>query len=512
MRNIFGLLGFALWLWPALALAAAPEEASLDELASPRTALLSPTGARLEVSQKLEVKKHEGKPVVEFVIPADAANLQLSIPGRTIARWHTTPVLLNQGSPLAGRRAEIEKAKIDISAKLKTVNARLALWQGLPKSANSQDVEQLQGAMQSAMPQLWLEQARLERELKLINEELSRMPRPSDLGERVRVELGGDAAEGGEVTVDYSYNHDGCGWEAVYDFNTRPNEGERDEIDVRMLAEVWQYTGINWDNTEITLATKSYGPREPAALPEWVIDSASRRPQERNAPAPMAIRAMKTEAAADAAGPVAGVTANTDAIYATWKLAERGLSQGRSRMQITAAAWKAPLQWLARPSRNSSQVWLMAKYDLPPNQAWPAGLAEYSVNGQNVGTGEFRPRSGEATLYFGADPRVTVTTTDTRQRGESGLINTSKSWTWGWVYTIHNGHNEPIKVRVERPYPMIVDKEVKISYRNAPEPKVDAREHSFYWIVDVPANGKTEISHEVTVTSPTKLPLLPDVP
>lgn len=510
MKKIAILLWIALCFSPVCIRAA--EQAEANELVSPHTALISPGGARLEVTQKLIAKSILDRTVVDFVLPADAANLQLAIPGQTIVRWSSTPVLLNNGSPLAGGRAEIERSKVEVSARLDTIKSRLALWQGVPKNANAQDISQLQSSMQEAMPGLYLEQARLERELRLINEELSRMPRPSDLGERVRVVLGDNVKAGDEITVNYSYNHDGCGWEAVYDFNTRPDEGSGDMIDVRFLAEVWQYTGINWDKTEITLATKAYGPREPEPMPEWVIDSADKRPQARKGVSAYAVRAMNAESADDQTR-AAGVTANTDTIYANWKLAEKGLAQGRSRMQITAAAWKAPLEWLARPGKNSNQVWLMAKYDLPADQAWPAGLAEYSVNGQNVGTGEFQPKSGAATLYFGADPRVTITTrTNDRKRGESGIINTTKSWTWSWTFTLHNDHNKPVMVRVERPLPIVVDSDVKVSFRNDPQPQDDVKEHLMIWNVEVPAHGNREIQHSVTVTSPTKLPLLPDVP
>lgn len=519
MKKLLFWLVFVIFFYPVLISAAeADKNESIEaELAVPHSAILSPTGARLNVTQKLRVKMYADQPVIEFALPADAGNLQLAIPDHTIVRWHTTPVLLNQGSPLAGRRAEIEKAKSELSAKLMTVNSRLSLWQALPKSANAQDIIQLQTAMQEAMPELSLEQSRLERELKLINEELSRMPRASDLGERVRVTFADNVKPGQEITVNYSYTHDGCGWEAIYVFDARPNVGSGDMIHVQMLAEVWQYTGINWDETAITLVTQDYGPREPASLPEWVIDSARKAPQVVTAARPQT--GMKTMKAANAQETsldkkaFAEITADTESIFASWKLPEKGLAQGRSRMQITAAAWKAPLQWLARPSRYSNQVWLMAKYILPPDQAWPAGLAEYSVNGQNVGVGEFRPKSGEATLYFGSDPRVTVRTIDNaRRRGESGIINTSKSWTWSWTYVLHNDHDNPVQVRVERPMPMIVDKDVKATYSNKPPAETDAREHMFYWIVDVPAHGTREIEHSVNLASPAKLPLLPDVP
>ena len=40
----------------------------------------------------------------------------------------------------------------------------------------------------------------------------------------------------------------------------------------------------------------------------------------------------------------------------------------------------------------------------------------------------------------------------------------------------------------------------------------DDKEHMLYWLVEVPANGKSEIEHSVTITAPVKLELLPDVP
>lgn len=520
MKNLSKALPLACFIFlacaPCVAATLENSRAARNELAAPDTALISPAGARLQVTQKVAVSHTNGHPAVQFVLPANATNLQLAVPGHTIARWSSMPVLLGEGNPLAGRRAQVEKEKADLDAALLTVKARIALWQSLPKSVSAQDMSQLQSALQSDLPQLAMEQASLQRRLNLVNEELSRMPQASGLGERVRVILTGDIREGSEVELKYAYNHDGCGWEAVYDFNARPEEGSGDVIDVRMLAEVWQFTGIDWKDTEITLATQGYGPRQPEPLPEWVVDSdsVSIKPRiMRN----HAVSAMKMEAAAAAAadGPpaMASVTANTDSVYASWKLAEKGLPQGRARIQITSAAWKAPLQWLARPSAHSTQVWLMAKYELPADQAWPAGIAEYSVDGQSVGSGEFRPRGGEATLYFGADPRVTITTTtDARTRGESGFIRSTKTWTWSWIYTISNQRNKAIKVRVERPAPMIVDQNVTVTYKNDPKATMDEREHMLYWVVDVPSHGKTEIKHSVTLSSPTKLPLSPDIP
>ena len=119
----------------------------------------------------------------------------------------------------------------------------------------------------------------------------------------------------------------------------------------------------------------------------------------------------------------------------------------------------------------------------------------------------------KATLYFGADPRVNVRTfDDSRTKGESGFIKTSKTWTWAWTYTITNQHNRPVKVKVERPAPIIVDQDVTVTYNNTPRAVEDQKKHMLVWEVTAPANGRTAIQHDVTISSPTKLPLLPDIP
>ncbi|MDE5879243.1 MAG: DUF4139 domain-containing protein, partial [Desulfovibrio sp.] len=200
-------------------------------------------------------------------------------------------------------------------------------------------------------------------------------------------------------------------------------------------------------------------------------------------------------------------------VYASWTLEEAGLPEGRSRLVITADAWEAPLQWLARPSRGDGRVWLLAKYDLRGDTAWPEGMADYSVDGQSVGSGMFRPRGGEATLYFGPDPRVNVRTyDDTRSKGESGLIRTSKTWTWAWTYTVSNEHARPVTVKLERPAPVIVDEGVTVTYKDEPPAQKNEQEHMLFWNVEVPGHGKASVKHSVTIASPEKLQLFPDVP
>lgn len=483
-------------------------------LASPISVLLSPNGGRLDFSQDLPVESINGDSVVRFAIPADANNLQISVTGRTILRFSQEPAKLDVRSDLAIFRNKLLAQKTDLSSKLLAIKSRIALLQGIPKSITAQELNQMQQILSDSLPGLAREQAELEKRLSVVEQELQHIPDNSRVGQVVSVILQETDANVRRARVNYSYMLPGCGWRAIYDFNARPDEGSNDIIDVRLLAEIWQYAGMDWKDTEITLATRGSGPREPQPLPEWVIDS-NPKPQPRAVPMMLNAargKAVATEGIADM-DENAPVASDTQSVYATWKLSTKNLPEGKSRLVISKDAWKAPLEWLARPSRDDSRVFLMARYDLPTTQAWPDGLAEYCVDGQSVGNGIFHPHGGEATIYLGADPRVNVRTTiDSRKQGEKGFINTSKTWIWAWTYTVTNEHDKAIKVRLERPMPMIVDQGVTVTYDDKPDAMKDEKKHMLYWIVDVPAHGKASVEHSVTITSPTKLPLLPDVP
>lgn len=493
----------------------ATAQAAEGALANPASAVLSPSGGRLEVEETAPVSTKDGVSIVTFVIPGDAENLQLSVPGQTVARWSTTPQVLEAGGELSRLRDELTNERARLSGQLDAVKARLALWKGVPDSITLQDLEQREKRMEAVIPGLGMEQADLERRVSILQQELQRLPVSPDLGRLVSVTLQKPVSGMSKLPVRYSYSLQSCGWQPIYSFDAHPDQGEGTEIGVRLMAEVWQFTGMDWRNTKLTLASRGNGPREPAPLARWVVDSTAKPQQPKPAPhvLMMARKAATAEMDGEFAAANAPVELDASGVYATWALAAKGLPEGRSRLLIASDAWKAPLQWLARPTAADSRVWLLAKYVLPPEQAWPDGSAEFNVDGQNVGQGFFKPRDGEATLFFGPDPRVNVTTVvDGRRRGESGFIDKSRNWTWAWTYTLTNAHSKPVTVRLERPAPMIVDQGVTVSYDDQPRSQKNEKEHMLFWDVNVPAGGKAEVHHKLTISSPKELPLVPDAP
>ena len=481
--------------------------------AAPQAARLTPSGGLLEVEQQASVVSADGASQVRVVLPAGAENFQASIPGHTIVRWAFLPQTLDQGGNLAKLREERQHALMTLAGKLEAVKAQLALWEGAPAEGSFQDLTQREKRMAEVVPGLSYEKAELERRLALLKQELQQLPPSPEMGQSVLITLQ-KSVSAATLPVRYSYTLRNCGWRAAYSFDAQPDKGKGDTTQVRFMAEVWQFSGMDWADTQLILVSRGQGPREPDPLPRWVIDS-----QPQPVAQPLAKAAPRMMMAADAAmleaapAPVAPVVADTTGVYASWTLGEKGLPEGRSRLLVLESEWKAPLQWLARPSTGESRVWLMARPTLPEGQIWPDGQAEFSVDGQGVGTGQFHAKGNETTLYFGADPRVQVTATaDVRQRGEKGFIGKSRTWTWGWTYTVRNTRDKAVTVRLERPMPMVVDQGVTVTYRDKPQAQQDTQEHLLFWNVDVAAGGKAEVKHELTLTSPVDIQLDPYAP
>lgn len=479
------------------------------QVAAPAKALLSPNGGRLEVVQTLPVEMVNGLGSVSFVLPGRASNLEVNVTGSAIVRTTNTPVSLQQSSGHSTRRTQLQEQVDQLTASLETANACIALFVA-PGDGDNADLVNREALVQKDLPSLVDSRQKLQRQLQLASEELGELPETAGIGQLVTVALSGEKKAGDTVEVHYSYTFPACGWRAFYNFDAQPDD-KGDKILVRLMAEVWQYTSVDWTDTEIVLASRGNGALEPAPLPEWRVGVNRPKPQPRAAV--YATNMVADGAAMEESAPVAGVSSNPNSLYATWTPEARGLPEGRSRVQLLTETWDSPLEWLARPTRGDTRVWLMTRHRLPSGQAWPAGQAEFGVNGQAIGSGAFNPADSYVTLYFGADPRVNVRTiVDTNKQGETGIINTSRTFTWGWTYIVSNEHNKAVSVRLERPEPFVEAENVTVTYKDEPPATRDSQEHALFWKVEVPAHGTATVKHQVTISAPIKLDLLPDVP
>lgn len=492
-------LGLALCaLWPL------PVQA--EGFDSPSTVMLSPRGGRLTVETTVAVTTVDGLSTLALTIPQGAEDLALSVPGHTVAQWSTALAPLEEApGAVARRRAALLAEKIRIQGEMDAAKARLALWSTPPSDALSiEDMHRRETQMQTAIPAMAAAKARLERAAEALEQELATLPETARQAQTVTITLAKPVPGGNPtVPVRYAYTLSRCGWQPVYAFDAQPDQ---EQVRVRLTADVWQFSGLDWNDAEITLTAQGSGQREPAPLRPWIIRTGNDPLSYESAPAPV-LRAMKAAGPVNADAAALPMTENT--AFVSWNLGTNSLKEGRVRLPMAEETWKAPLQWLARPTAADGRVWLTAGATLQSMAAWPAGEASFTIEDNAVGTGMFVPKGDKATLFFGVDPRVTVQTTpDTRMSGKSGIINKRTTWNWGWNFTVFNGRNKPVEVRLEQPEPQPGDEAITVTYDDKPEAQ-KGPDHTLYWDVRVPAGGKSTVHHGVTISAPQDLKVYP---
>ena len=438
--------------------------------ADPESVVLWPGGARITAHEELTPETSPDGTEAFFVVPAGARDMEISVEGARLLRWSSTPCFLPAQGGLAHERQEAQENLRALRGEQAMLRAVLDTWTKRPVTQPGQDLEQLASRLENRVPALVSRLAQVTDIIAALEEVEKKRPALSDKGQKILLELR-DA--GASVVVRYRYTLPDCGWQPRYVFDAIPDE-------------------------------------TPPSLPQWIVDDmpqARAMPMMAGAPRQRAM-AMK---AADAVNEE--ISLNTEGQDARWEVSTPGLPQGESVVTLRDEIWTAALERVARPDENDGRVWLTAKADLPAGSVWPDGQASFQLEGIPAGERFFAVKDGKAQLFFGVDPRVTVSVqADGRRRGEAGIVNRRRQWSWAWEYTVNNGRSAPVQVRLERPRPHIVDKNVTVTYDDTPKATPDDKDNALFWLLDVPAGGKATVHHGLTITAPADRKINPVAP
>ena len=476
--------------------------------ADPESVVLWPGGARITAHEELTPETSPDGTEAFFVVPAGARDLEITVEGGRLLRWRSTPCFLPAQGGLAHERQDAQENLRALRGEQAMLRAVLDTWTKRPVPQPGQDLEQLASRLETRVPALVARLAQVSDIIAALEEVEKNRPALSDRGQKILLELR-DA--GASVVVRYRYTLPDCGWQPRYVFDAIPDEsGKNANVRVRLEASVRQLSGMDWRKSRLFLALRPHDVVAPPSLPQWVVDEmpqARAMPMVAGAPRQRAV-AMK---AADAANET--VSLNTEGQDARWEVSTPGLPQGESVVTLRDEVWTASLERVARPDENDGRVWLTAKADLPAGSVWPDGQASFQLEGIPAGERFFAVKDGKAQLFFGVDPRVTVSVqADGRRRGEAGIVNRRRQWSWAWEYTVNNGRSTPVQVRLERPRPHIVDKNVTVTYDDTPKAVLDDKDNALFWLLDVPAGGKAEVHHGLTITAPADRKINPVAP
>lgn len=477
--------------------------------ADPLSAVIWPGGARLHVEERLIPTETPDGVVVEFLLPGGASLISAETDGATQIRRTLAPCALPEpdGRIFAGRAEAILRAR-RLEAGIAGLEAELKTLTDAVDVASPEDLEKVRRMRGEAVPALRMRIADLRSQLLAAEELRRRFPDMPRSGWKVSIRLDRMVPS---VLVRYDYGLDGCGWTPRYVVDARPAaDGGSDAVRLRLEAEIWQHSGMDWHGTSIILRMREGGDAAPHPLPEWVLDAANDDAPRHEAPldeddcpccdAMPEPDGMAAPRAADDQDPAIPDASIPDAC---WTVSGSGLGQEPGTVLLRQEDLEVSLTRVARPTERDGRVWLTARFTPAPGDVWPDGPADFLLDGMPAGRGRFRVEDGGVDLFFGPDPLVSVSVSaDVPRVGMRGVVQRRRQWDWAWIYVVRSGRRAPVSVRLERPMPRCRDRSIVPAWTGTPEPEADAVRGILSWTVDVPAGGTAEVRHAVNATAP----------
>lgn len=469
------------------------------KLESPKTAIISLGTATLYFEQLVIPASNE----ISIVIPEHAQNFAVEVQGRDIVSQRSEPCEIEDTSEYGKYVDDIVQERTKLTAKLNAIVTELSIWKSEPgPNTGIKELEWRLNNVGKAVEKLLIEKAKIDQRLHEIDN-MDRIPDRKgkriilSVKERKNVPVLG-------IRINYSYMLANCGWRPEYSFTADNNT-----VKALLKAKIRQFSGVDWENTKIVVSLGISGQVSPRPLPVWRLDLPQRETRNMKSAIAMDNAVAVTYAAQAPESAQSMPVAKTDGAYARWLLPETGLRQGETVIELAADTWKASLYRLARPRLSGfSPVFFVAEHELEPGKTWPSGPAAYNVvdadgNIRNVGIGQFDVLSRNVVLNFGIDPRVTVKSTeDTKENGEEGVISVDRVWRWKNIFTVENHHDANIRIKVERPLPVIGNKTIKVIGKSSPQAQENRNEKTMFWALDIPANETRKITSETEITVP----------
>ena len=480
-----------------------------------------------EVRDEFKLDKPAGQDQeIEVVVylpgAAKPETLTMNFAGGRVLSMHSEALRADEADPvLDPLRAQLNEARSQeqtLSARSLAVEARLTGLNSafMPIANIAKELEQLDAARQKFVPALAAEAAELNRELEKARARLAWLE--NELGShppswRVKAVLLREKPAGD--TVSYAYVLDNCGWSPVYRLEALPDQKS---VQFSMSAEIWQRSGFDWKNMDLSLATVQPGlSLAPGQLWPWRIGLEEPAPLARSqkfdmmasmemaeAPAPMQDNADMASFKSSYAPPREVQRAS----YALWELGAKSLVNNEtSSFAILEDKWPAKFSITLRPL-TGRQGYLTAEVDkTAATRNLPDGQGLFLVDNTSVGQGGFSPLS-EAPVFFGPDPMIfaDMALLDSKS-DETGLISKDRTMAWDWRITVHNKRKVEIPVRVEDARPVLGDARIKLVVDSKPAPQVDEEKQIFFWEQNMQPESEWVIEHKLNMSAPADLPV-----
>ncbi len=307
----------------------------------------------------------------------------------------------------------------------------------------------------------------------------------------------------GSKTTDFnlSYLVTGAGWTPIYDLRC---ESIKSPVKLNYKAQVWQNTGLNWDNVKLTINTgnPNEGGTNPVLQP-WYLSFTPTYAYDRNdnyrrksmAPAPQAAPSVNNTLSTTSSAGYAWsdgseslnkyVTINESQLNASFdiELAYDIPSDGKVHLvNMVDYDLPATYEYYAAPKLDKDAFLLARITDWEKLNLLPA-KANIFFEGNYVGQSDINPNSTRDTLSLpmGRDKKIIIKRTKVKDYNATKVIGLTRKETSTYEIVVRNTKKEPVVINLVDQYPLTTDKEIEIELLDSSKAYVDAEKGQLLW-------------------------------
>ena len=483
--------------------------------ASVREVTLFPDSAHVWEETSALIEKHNHRQMTKLTLPAQADPQTLSISleddglvSVTDITWEKVdPPEVHLVSELKYKLDELYQRRTSLEILIKSAQKSAAFWenqagfQAPDISAMNEIAEIIFSNLQNTYSSIHETRQKLEKlesEIIQLEKRIEQITGPQNKVWKVTVFLDTPGHDH-HVDISYSYVLRNSGWNSFYRLEAFPG---KEQLLFTWQAEIWQSSGMDWDNVLMTLATlEPQMELLPRPVPPWVVAPRKEIPVTRALQPGKSMEMMDVQSMRSGFEPVLERTGT----YSQWKLGTRSLAAGeRARFKIQEEVWPADFTHLIRPSVGN-KAFIRAHAEFQQARDLPRGEAIFILDGTLLGKRPLMLAGTEQTFFFGLDPFVhSEVVVREKKTGARGILSGRQTYLLDLVINLENNQIYPVKVRLEEPRPVLRDQRISASYNLNPQPD-NQTEELFIWNISLEPGERSQTKVIISMEAPSDM-------
>lgn len=340
-----------------------------------------------------------------------------------------------------------------------------------------------------------------------------------------RIMLNIYSAVDGETDFTFSYLIPDTYWQMTYDFRASRTENS---IEVILYADVFQKTGEDWENIDLSLSTGA--PQNNIAIPDlapWYLNKREEYKSKRDYAGSAGLydkKAMKEEAyAADGDEEykqevIPEATIQTSGLFLEVKIPGKQTIESANRYQkklIKSYSFKSGkgLKYYFKTVPDSSgKVYLMAKTSNQTELPWLGGEAQVFLENEFIGKVQIPDTSvgKEEDLVLGISQDITAKKElVTKYEDKSGVFGGNKRMVYSYKITVENSSRDTAEILILDNFPVSQNDDIKVEVEklsaqyqsdDAVKKTTEYKQGIRRFTVTMSPGSKREITYDAVIT------------